>query len=651
MDAAYVAERILTVDELKTYVDQNWPAVSSTNYEGAVPEDGTDVRNDIRYLLARSLARLERNDEARAYFPLQRQSQFNTLLNDLRTGRDTNLPVGDRAKALFAAAMMTRTNGMELLGSELEPDWFIYNGWFDDGDTIRTNENTKLLAPSADELKRYAEHGVNPEERFHYRYQAADLAVEAARLMPDNSEDTARVLCTAGTWLKYIDPQKADPIYKMLVRRCRNTQIGRQADLMRWFPVLDDSGNPIPYRSRAKEDWRVFQDALGSAIDPGYFYYIGTIHMMDRENGWAQSAVTLLVTNNWVNKWVFEQNAILRTTNGGASWNVALCASPQHSLASFAYDKDTAWVIADYDESSNVWVLQTIDGGHSWGSTELTSPHAVQDCELSFPAANQGWILLMPDHGMNSMPGYLYGSDEYGEEWRLINSTENNENNWNDPDGKQLGFADVHSYLTCGGSITFQDQMNGWLLGQLATTTRAFLFSTHDGGLSWKEQKFEPPPSLHDGSVELIALPRFFGTNGILETFFAPDDNKTTNFYEVFYDTHDSGQTWQPTTPVRFTGVSSFISSETGWLWSPEPYDTNSTAPVKGILYRTDDGGQTWEQISMKKSLEDYLIHGERLVQLDFVDDEYGWAVAQDWHNKTQILKTTDGGETWTAQD
>ena len=670
MDAAYVAERILTVDELKAYVDGNWPESSSTNQVEVMssddtnqpPEyfhgwwnqddltspDETDPATSIRYLLARRLARLNRNGEARAYYPSERRSQLNELVNDLKTGRDTSLPAGERGKALFAAAVMTRTNGMELLGTELEPDWLIYEGEVDSGDAIRTNDS-KAFPASADELQRYTQHGVEPEERFHYRFQAVDLALEAAKLMPDNSEDTARVLCMAGSWIKNRYPQRADPIYKGLVRRCRYTQIGRQADVMRWFPELDDSGNPIPYGLRAKENWQIFRDTLGSAADSGYFYYIGTIHMMDRQNGWAQSVATLFVKTNLVNDWAFEQNAILRTTNGGASWKVVLCARPQDSLTSSPYDKDTAWVTADYDDCSNLFVFQTLNGGQSWGYSELTSPYSVQDCELSFPCANRGWILVMPDHGMNSMPGYLYTSDEYGEDWRLVNSTENNANNWDDPEGKQPGFADPHSYLICGGAIKFQNSWDGWLLGSMTTTTRAFLFFTHDGGATWQEQKFDLPPSLHDGSIELSALPQFFGTNGIVEAFFAPDDATFTNFYTMFYQTHDDGQTWQPTTPIKFVGVSSFISSETGWIWSPEPYDSNSTAPVKGILYRTDDCGHIWKPISMKSSLENYLTHGERIVQLDFVDDQYGWAVAQDQHNKTQILKTTDGGETWNA--
>ncbi|HUA65533.1 MAG TPA: hypothetical protein VME24_06780 [Alphaproteobacteria bacterium] len=661
MDAGYVAERILTVDELKTYVDQNWPEVLSTNQQamasndetnqpeyscgwwnqdGPASPDETDPATSIRYLLARRLARFNRNDEARAYFPQAWRQQFDALVNDLKSGHDNSVPAADRARALFAAATITRTNGMELLGTELEPDWLIWEGDYNMGDVIRTNDNTKLLTASPDELRRYAQHGVTPEDRFHYRFLAADLAVEAAKLMPDNSNETARVLCTAGSWIKHLDPQRADPIYKMLVRRCRKTQIGRQADDMHWFPVLDNSGKPIAYTDPAKENWPVYRDTLGGTSNSDVTYYIGTIHMINRQIGWAQSVASLLISNNWN----FEQNAILRTTNGGASWKAILSASPKHRLELFAHNKHTAWVTADYDESSNVLVCQTTDGGESWGGTVLTGPpSAIEDCELSFPGANLGLIMLIPDHGMNSMPGYLYTCNEYGDFWWPINSTQSDGTNWID----WYGMTEPHPPLACGGRIAFQDATNGWLLGQTNTTTRPFLFFTHDGAADWQEQKLTMPPSLHDGLVEPWALPRFFGTNGIVETRFVPNDNESTNFYKIIYDTHDSGHTWQPTTPVKFDGVSSFSSPQTGWIWSGEPHDSNSQAPVKGILYRTDDGGQTWNPIS--NGLESFLTHGENIVQLDFVDHEYGWAVTQDWRNKTQLLKTTDGGETWNA--
>ena len=89
-------------------------------------------------------------------------------------------------------------------------------------------------------------HVPDPDERFHYRYTAASLAWEAARLMPNNSDDTARVLCIAGSWLKHRDPQAADLFYKALVRRCRKTALGAEADRLRWFPILDGNGNMKP---------------------------------------------------------------------------------------------------------------------------------------------------------------------------------------------------------------------------------------------------------------------------------------------------------------------------------------------------------------------------------------------------------------------
>lgn len=82
-------------------------------------------------------------------------------------------------------------------------------------------------------------------------------------------------------------------------------------------------------------------------------------------------------------------------------------------------------------------------------------------------------------------------------------------------------------------------------------------------------------------------------------------------------------------------------------MWSPEPHDTDSIAPGKGTLYRTDDGGESWQVVPAGKGLENYLTHGEIVVELDFVDAKFGWAIARDQHGLTQVLRTRDGGKTW----
>lgn len=296
-DAAYVAERVLEPDELITYVEERWPAdlaaqwkpkyggpsggrgwptwtsgwgessapdVSEAQLEAfPVPPEGgqggsrgtrTAVRkirfasrvataHDIRWLLARRLVRLGRRREARPYFTPDLQKKLDTYIQGIRDGNNRRLSAAARGAALWEAARMARYWGMELMGSELEPDNAIHAGAF--GRSIEKERKppapappeTDRLAPrTADEKRRAGRHGVVPDRRYHYRYVAADHAWAAVYFMPDNSNATAKVLCEAGGWLKSRDPEAADRFYKALVRRCGRTDLGREADETRWFP-------------------------------------------------------------------------------------------------------------------------------------------------------------------------------------------------------------------------------------------------------------------------------------------------------------------------------------------------------------------------------------------------------------------------------
>lgn len=251
-DAAYVADRVLTSDELKGYVDENWPAIAPSEEENRSEDEKKLERlnANIRYLLARRLTRESRIPEARAYYPLEWAPQADQLMQSLTIGWDESLPGDQRAKALASAAFIARTNGMELIGTEASPDWHTSEGEYREGVTAdsRTNEEATVVFASPDELKRNEDSKPDPDKPYHYRYQAAALAWEAAKLMPNNSDDTARLLCRAGCWIKAQDPIAADLFYKTLVRRCRKTAIGAEADEIRWFPDFDDDGNVVRTR-------------------------------------------------------------------------------------------------------------------------------------------------------------------------------------------------------------------------------------------------------------------------------------------------------------------------------------------------------------------------------------------------------------------
>jgi hypothetical protein len=253
-DAAYVGERVLTLPELKNYVDQNCPPGTNSVNNTA---DGDDLFASnceyIRHLLARRLARAGEFDDARAYYPSNLVDDYDAMVKNLDAARNADLSGAQRAEAYVAAAHIFHTNGMELLGTEVWPDWRVTGG--DEYRVFEPTENRQatnsvVTTASDDELER-AREGVDPSLRFHYRYQAAGLAWEAAKLMADNTDEKARILCTAGSWIKDRDPEAADYFYKAIVRHCRKTAIGSLADRMRWFPILDQDGNPVPWKPAA----------------------------------------------------------------------------------------------------------------------------------------------------------------------------------------------------------------------------------------------------------------------------------------------------------------------------------------------------------------------------------------------------------------
>jgi hypothetical protein len=277
-DAAYVAEYVLTADELAAYVERQWalsePGDADPNeanpeqlyyWSGNVFPGAT--RTAIRYLTGRRLARLQRWDEAADFYPSRWRARLVTFVDALQRGQDESLAREARAEALWQAAQIARHEGMELFGTEVEPDWQMFGGQYDwshvsqlrgaspDENGIRRIEGfpwfereipMKLTASSLDEQRRLGRHKPTPNARFHYRYTAAELAWEAAQLMPDNSEATARVLWTAGTWMKTRDPLFADRFYKALVRRCGVTILGQEADRLRWFPKTETPVVPEP---------------------------------------------------------------------------------------------------------------------------------------------------------------------------------------------------------------------------------------------------------------------------------------------------------------------------------------------------------------------------------------------------------------------
>src|SRR5947207_2799864 len=217
-----------------------------------------------------------------------------------------------------------------------------------------------------------------------------------------------------------------------------------------------------------------------------------SIHIIDRENGWAQNPGAVFLNGDWI----FNDKAVWRTTNGGRSWTPVLCASPAKAgnVSAFFRDSNTAW-IGVADESTNVTIFRTRDGGASWSRSYLRQSQIIQNSCLSFSGTGEGWLMLIPDHGMNSSPGLLYQTGDGGADWRKVNGTYPSPHGWIWEEADLPEFEDRHPYLVCGGAIAFRNNSTGWVWGSMASTSPSFLFITRDAGLSWQVQRLALPAS------------------------------------------------------------------------------------------------------------------------------------------------------------
>jgi hypothetical protein len=267
-DAAFVAERVLTTKELKQYVD----ALPET----PPPKEGEDYNAKLRYLLGRRLVREDRYAEAGPYMSPPYDKVLERYVKALKDGANEKLSKTERAHAWFTAAWLARYDGMELMGTEVAPDAFADSGAFEYPDLAKQrrsgfyqqvsydkdgNEKEKnvpvALRASKKEIQRLKANNIEPDIRFHYRLIAGTLAIKAAALLPDNSEELADVVNQAGLWVKDRDEKTGNRYYQIIDHRCAKTKIG-QADMAKhWF--IDQPG---PWSTAEEEAYRTMHKEL-----------------------------------------------------------------------------------------------------------------------------------------------------------------------------------------------------------------------------------------------------------------------------------------------------------------------------------------------------------------------------------------------------
>lgn len=265
-DSVYLAERVLTTDEFKRFVDRHLAAT-------AIPPPPSDVHDmnsywrwrgehppqlsdRFRLILARRLMRDGRFAEALTYFPSDDDWRYRQIVDDETTGQPSISPLrvrssakayavalytaqhawraNTRAQAWYRAAQLARNTGMEIMGTEQAPDFAEFGGDLGFGRGRSPALNTPPATPptsatqraAADlsgpfitegERQRYAASEARPFARYHYRNLASDHAMRAADALPPRSQAFAAVLCQGVSYVIY-QPEQIAPLYRRYLK-------------------------------------------------------------------------------------------------------------------------------------------------------------------------------------------------------------------------------------------------------------------------------------------------------------------------------------------------------------------------------------------------------------------------------------------------
>lgn len=258
-DAAEVAERVLSSDELKAYIDTKVaaappPEPGHTQYYWERP-----LATRTRELLGRRLLREGRYSEAVSYFASSELQAAAQQYGAAREQAEDAWTAIGRAEGYYHAAKLAREQGMELLGYELGPDEAWSGGSY--GRDIGKPVLAADLLTSAEARLQNAT-AAQPNRRYHYRYLAADLASRAADQLPARSQAFAASLCKAGGWLIDRDLDGARVHYR---------RYNAEGAYLPWMANFGRNCQEPDFELARERLWQYRETALRQALAPHAF--------------------------------------------------------------------------------------------------------------------------------------------------------------------------------------------------------------------------------------------------------------------------------------------------------------------------------------------------------------------------------------------
>jgi photosystem II stability/assembly factor-like uncharacterized protein len=264
-------------------------------------------------------------------------------------------------------------------------------------------------------------------------------------------------------------------------------------------------------------------------------------------------------------------------------------------------------------------MLVTVDGGSTWLNATPTDlsplPPGVTHLGINPFYLDENTAWFTPDNS-GGTGGRIYHTLDGGVSWSVTPVPFNN------------------------AGYFFLNSTNGFALVSLgagAGSHYVALYQTLDSGATWA-QVFTHEPG------ESKSLPESGSKSGFtfldIHQGWVSGNNPMTDYFYLF-TTVDSGATWAHETDISLPGAyaGSFLETRPPFFMS----NTVAYLPVRALtsggdtfllVYRSNDSGQTW---TFQSAIPDGRV-------VDFTTVDSGWA-----GGGTALLRSTDGGVTWTA--
>jgi len=309
----------------------------------------------------------------------------------------------------------------------------------------------------------------------------------------------------------------------------------------------------------------------------------------------AVSAVTAAEGSSgcaWVSG---RSGTVLRTTDGGKSWESLDPGTGRDLLDIAAVDRDSAWAVAEGSR-----VLRTTDGGRNWEHLETgdsNSPRCLValDRETAVVAGDNGAILLTLDGGVT---------------WHR----------------QESGTAD---HLVALALVPEEDGGTLYALGDAGMLTKARFSFLADGksGEEAGEPGGEGGELLRDAYLSWSAAAT--GVESAPRALCAVEGGVLWMGGRGFLRrSSDRGEHWEAVDTGVTGEVNAIFACGAENLWA---------VGEEGLAMRSYDGGKTWAR--------QYIPRGRTLRDVWAVDANTAWAAGE---GGTALL-TTDGGFTWSA--